>query len=121
MKSIWCVTVSLDNSIVEITFPSIEIKSNCTSENNSFVNSTVRSVITGLGLIHRNFLNLLHNIEIEPFYDIDESFNNSRHEVFEDCRLSHHDKAVVKSALHCGYKQNNRILRKALVVITSKK
>jgi len=76
-------------------------------------------VIKGFGLIHRKFLNLLDNVGIKVINPVGEAFNPTFHEAIGQDENPNVPSGHVTTVLRKGYMHGDRVLRPALVRVSS--
>jgi len=81
-------------------------------------NESPETVVEGLGIIYRRFLDILAANGVRAFESEGESFDPERHEAFDVVRSEVSGSGIVHKELRRGYFLNDRLLRPALVVVT---
>ena len=81
-------------------------------------NESPKTVVEGLGMIHRRFLDILEANGVTRFESEGEKFDPERHEAFDVVPSEVSGSGIVHRELRRGYFLKDRLLRPALVVVT---
>ena len=78
----------------------------------------VQSMVKGLEMVHKQFLDVLGKMGIERVASIGEGFDPNVHESIQYEHSDEHDAGVVMNELQPGYRMGRQLLRPALVVVS---
>jgi len=80
-----------------------------------------KSVLEGVRLVLKSFHDVLDRHGVKPIEAIGEPFDPSRHEAMAQVESTEHEPNRVVEQLHRGYLLHDRLLRPALVTVSSRK
>jgi molecular chaperone GrpE len=78
----------------------------------------VQSMIDGLNLVHKQFIDVLGKIGIERVASIGSGFDPNVHESIQYEHSEEHEAGVVMTELQPGYRMGSMLLRPAMVVVS---
>lgn len=78
----------------------------------------VQALADGLRMVSRQFLDTLGKVGIERVKSVGQAFDPSQHEAIQHLESEEHPAGVVLAEVQAGYRQGERLLRPALVVVS---
>jgi molecular chaperone GrpE len=82
-------------------------------------NEQVTSLLTGMEMVYRQLKEALANEGVEEVGTVGEAFNPHLHQAVMQVESGEHDSDVVVEVLQKGYQLNDRVLRPAMVKVSS--
>jgi molecular chaperone GrpE len=79
------------------------------------------SVLEGVRLVRKSFRDVLDRHGVKPIEAVGEPFDPSRHEAMAQVETTEHEPNRVVEQYHRGYLLHDRLLRPALVTVSSRK
>lgn len=81
--------------------------------------SDVQSLLTGMQLVHDNFLKVLKDHNVETIEPIDQAFDPRYHEAMLQQPAENKEPGTIIQVVQRGYRINDRVLRPAQVIIAA--
>jgi molecular chaperone GrpE len=83
--------------------------------------SDVKAMVDGLSMVHRQFVDALGREGITKVPTVGQSFDPGIHEAIQQVDTDEHPPGTVISEVQSGYRQGDRLLRAAMVVVARAK